>query len=71
MNKTAIILAALQYRVPNELIELSRVRKECNSLFGDKEQFARYKELIERKYELESIIAKAREQIMREINSKR
>lgn len=71
MNKTAIIQATLQYRVPNELIELSRVRKECNILFGDNEQFARYKELIERKHELESIIAKVREQIVREVNSKR
>lgn len=71
MNKTAIILAALQYRVPNELIELSRVRKECNILFGDKEQFVRYKELVARKHELEKIVAKAREQIIREINSKR
>lgn len=70
MKHTAIIQAALQYRRPNELIELAKLQKECNELFGNKEQQARYKEATARKNELSRIIANERVRIMQEMNIK-
>lgn len=70
MNKTAIIQAALQHRRPNELIELAKLQRECNELFGNKEQQERYKKATERKNELSRIIANERVRINRELNIK-